>query len=311
MTAQMDIGRSSRGMSADESLLESRSAKARPETLAPGFLLEEVLLFEPQELLLHRPQAAHHGQLLPELDSRNADDHLHKRDVQHVRKHRWRVVADNRDDLRCVPDNPMDRYDDIQRGRPEGAVELLPCFRIDLPVAFVGSLLLQRSDLPGHKPRLVGRINVNMLARQPELLEHLDVPEVDGRPLLRGEFSILLVGDGMSCPCLIEAAKTLTECQCTAPGFCDRHQCTKNEHFHGLCKSRPDYFELWERGQGPCINPAKGTPSRRSGVVGLGDVVATLLHFASLGLLRKFPGCGCDRRKAWLNRFIVWGWWRA
>ena len=45
-----------------------------------------------------------------------------------------------------------------------------------------------------------------------------------------------------------------TDCECAAPGWCDRHQCKKHPHFHKLCQSRTDYFELWEKGAGPGQN---------------------------------------------------------
>ena len=44
------------------------------------------------------------------------------------------------------------------------------------------------------------------------------------------------------------------QCQCNPdsfPFFCERHQCRKTEKWHGLCRNRPDYFELWEQGTGP------------------------------------------------------------
>lgn len=41
------------------------------------------------------------------------------------------------------------------------------------------------------------------------------------------------------------------DCQCEEPGWCERHQCQKSAHFHRLCRTREDYFRLWERGNGP------------------------------------------------------------
>ena len=43
----------------------------------------------------------------------------------------------------------------------------------------------------------------------------------------------------------------LTDCDCVGPGVCDRHGCTKTPHWYRLCRSRRDYFQLWEEGRGP------------------------------------------------------------
>jgi hypothetical protein len=51
----------------------------------------------------------------------------------------------------------------------------------------------------------------------------------------------------------------MTACGCEQPGWCERHQCTKTEHLHSLCRRRPDYFRLWEQGRGP------GQSARRRG----------------------------------------------
>ena len=47
-----------------------------------------------------------------------------------------------------------------------------------------------------------------------------------------------------------------TPCQCEiAEGqdslFCNRHQCLKSKHLHSLCKNNRQYFDLWEREEGP------------------------------------------------------------
>lgn len=43
-------------------------------------------------------------------------------------------------------------------------------------------------------------------------------------------------------------------CSCCAAGWCERHQCDKNEHWWQLCRTRPDYVRLWEEGRGPGQN---------------------------------------------------------
>ena len=40
--------------------------------------------------------------------------------------------------------------------------------------------------------------------------------------------------------------------------------------------------------------------------VGLGDVVASAIRIATLGMVAPTPDCGCDQRKAWLNN--LWSW---
>lgn len=112
------------------------------------------------------------------------------------------------------------------------------------------------------------------------------------------------------CGCLKQAVTRLTDCVCPGPGFCERHECDKNEHFHRLCSTRPDYFALWEAGAGPCMGDG-GKP----GPVRLGDAVARFLQ--RLGITSERVSawlgrdCGCKARQTSLNRLIVWGWWRA
>jgi hypothetical protein len=43
----------------------------------------------------------------------------------------------------------------------------------------------------------------------------------------------------------------MTGCECEQPGWCPRHQCEKTEHWHMLCRTQRDYFQLWEQGRGP------------------------------------------------------------
>lgn len=43
----------------------------------------------------------------------------------------------------------------------------------------------------------------------------------------------------------------ITECECSGPGWCQRHQCSKSQHYYDLCRTQPAYFERWEIGRGP------------------------------------------------------------
>jgi hypothetical protein len=103
---------------------------------------------------------------------------------------------------------------------------------------------------------------------------------------------------------MIAATEILTPCECPIAGYCPRHKCEKVPHWHWLCKTQPDYFDAWERGEGPGqIQAGDGLgPGRR---LGLGDVVAWAIRRATLGRLRICEPC--SRRKAWLNRhFPIW-----
>lgn len=108
------------------------------------------------------------------------------------------------------------------------------------------------------------------------------------------------------CQKILDAASKTTDCVCTPTSFpfvCQRHGgCLKTQHFHGLCRSRADYFDLWERAEGPCLN--QPPPGRRP--IGLGDAVAWLIRIATFGRVKPWPGCGCAKRKAWLNRVRLW-----
>lgn len=44
----------------------------------------------------------------------------------------------------------------------------------------------------------------------------------------------------------------ITQCSCTNPGFCQRHNINKNPHYFHLCQTNEKYFNLWEscRGMG-------------------------------------------------------------
>jgi len=92
---------------------------------------------------------------------------------------------------------------------------------------------------------------------------------------------------------------TRPECECTGPGWCERHGVRKSAHMVKLCQSRDDYFLLWEAGRGP------GQVKR-----GLGDLVEAGLQKIgiteerykdvkeAIGLSRD---CNCGKRKAKLN----------
>jgi len=100
----------------------------------------------------------------------------------------------------------------------------------------------------------------------------------------------------------------VTGCECPSPGKCKRHRCRKSPHLWQLCQTREDYFQLWERGEGPGQSVRRAI--RFGEIRGLGDLIAWA--FQRLGIERPikqlirrlgFGTCGCQRRQAWLNRF--------
>jgi hypothetical protein len=47
------------------------------------------------------------------------------------------------------------------------------------------------------------------------------------------------------------AATPPTPCECPLAGYCQRHGVEKIERWHQLCKTRPDFWNLYESGVGP------------------------------------------------------------
>lgn len=104
----------------------------------------------------------------------------------------------------------------------------------------------------------------------------------------------------MGCGCSGKSQPAPTGCVCTGPGFCQRHQCQKSAAFVKLCQTRQPYFDAWQRGEGPCL------ADQRPKFFGLGDALELLIQWITFGRLKPWPGCGCQRRKAWLNRIRLW-----
>ena len=42
-----------------------------------------------------------------------------------------------------------------------------------------------------------------------------------------------------------------TQCECTEPGWCQRHQCFKTRLMWQVCRRNPAIYKLWEEGRGP------------------------------------------------------------
>lgn len=101
----------------------------------------------------------------------------------------------------------------------------------------------------------------------------------------------------MSCDCLSKVLDKSTACECPAAGLCSRHGVKKGNHWHKLCKTRADYFELWEQGNGP--GQVVGTVAKKR--FKLGDFVGDVIEAVTFGLVKPEKDCGCDKRKRWLN----------
>jgi len=43
----------------------------------------------------------------------------------------------------------------------------------------------------------------------------------------------------------------VTECECTQPGWCPRHQCEKSAYWLSMCQRVPALIAAWDRGAGP------------------------------------------------------------
>ncbi|MCA9045314.1 MAG: hypothetical protein KDA69_13390 [Planctomycetaceae bacterium] len=126
-----------------------------------------------------------------------------------------------------------------------------------------------------------------------------------------------------------------TQCVCTDPGFCERHQCQKTPHLLKLCQTRPDYFQLWEEGHGPLQRNGSGPGLlQRAGNFGSavvrhvangGKQVSESVYAARLSICNQCPmlnlkqrictdqACGCyvDRKARWESEDCPQGKWIA
>lgn len=118
------------------------------------------------------------------------------------------------------------------------------------------------------------------------------------------------------CDKIIESSRQLTACECEMAGYCKRHRLHKNEIWHNLCRTDYQYFDQYEKGIGPgqvfTDSGSLESPHPTVAVIGgkrviyLGDFLAH--WFAKFGI-KGWAGCGCDSRRARLNRFRIWPWW--
>jgi hypothetical protein len=106
----------------------------------------------------------------------------------------------------------------------------------------------------------------------------------------------------------------MAECECTEPGWCERHKMMKPAHWHHLCQTRENYRIAWDEGRGPGQLKATGE-SAPIAKTGLGDTISDALSAIGIteenykAVKAKFglsPTCGCAGRREWLNRVGRW-----
>ncbi len=61
-------------------------------------------------------------------------------------------------------------------------------------------------------------------------------------------------------PGIRETVMKVTDCECQGPGWCERHQCYKDEYGFRCCRRSRKLFLAWERGVGPGQNTVRRTP---------------------------------------------------
>lgn len=98
----------------------------------------------------------------------------------------------------------------------------------------------------------------------------------------------------------------MTGCECTKPGFCERHQSEKDERRLKICQTNPGIFALWEQGLGPgqAIQPDKANRHRAPSInpaSGPGTELKRLLRWFLIG---SKVGCDCAVMAARMDR---WG----
>lgn len=102
---------------------------------------------------------------------------------------------------------------------------------------------------------------------------------------------------------------SVTGCTCTTAGWCERHRCRKNAHWFQLCQTRPDYFQLWETGQGPgqqSVAPASpaSAPEPTGPGTELIKIIGRCSRFPHTVQLNTWGAAGCEEHffqiVAWL-----------
>jgi len=99
----------------------------------------------------------------------------------------------------------------------------------------------------------------------------------------------------------------MTNCQCSAAGFCKAHGRTMSHAAHRLCRDKPGVFGAYQKANAH----STARPSSRSR--GLGDTIekfttATGIRAVVDSVSEKTGiDCGCKRKKDLLNRTVPYG----
>jgi hypothetical protein len=77
-----------------------------------------------------------------------------------------------------------------------------------------------------------------------------------------------------------------TPCECTGPGWCERHRCLKFTELFEQCQANQHWFDRWERGEGPCLplhdtEGPDGGPSLAARAVNFGTAI---IHHVANGM---------------------------
>ena len=95
----------------------------------------------------------------------------------------------------------------------------------------------------------------------------------------------------------------MNDCQCTGPGWCERHQMLKTTALVRMCKTNKKYWDAWESGAGPgrysAVASAAGTAPAPDG--GPGTELTRLL--AKVGI-KYTENCPCKDRSRIMD---AWG----
>lgn len=89
-----------------------------------------------------------------------------------------------------------------------------------------------------------------------------------------------------------------SKCQCNGPGNCPLMKRPMSQTRFTECSTKPEFFAMFLQE----ATSGKERPwdvSQRSR--GFGDTLAKLFNTAGI---KATESCGCDRRQAWLNRFL-------
>lgn len=99
----------------------------------------------------------------------------------------------------------------------------------------------------------------------------------------------------------------------------DDYDCTKLDgRLRSICEgtsglpdtgeghTREAYVKMWKAYPETATTMGVGGPAQCWRWLGLGNVLAFWIRVATLGLLKPWPGCHCESRRATLNRWGLW-----